>query len=203
MFEIFAKNMDNPSDKFDIILDSSSVNENPELDSIIPFTRKLKTDHLILRGEYEKISIAIYGKLLSPEEISSILSKQFDMPQQAIFPLSKKEEISSKLPPEDEKILEEAIKCLKIKHEPEKMIDVKQKIESIDLLINCEELKGKIEGQSKNIFDVYDAIATGPNPSSFCILYQDLILNIGSVFYIKLIYIIVIRKITNFFKSNI
>ncbi len=41
MFEIFGKNLDVPTDRFEVILDSTTINENPELDSLVPIVKRV------------------------------------------------------------------------------------------------------------------------------------------------------------------
>lgn len=99
------------------------MNENPELDTLIPFSRQLRTNHLILRGEYEKISLAIYGKLISAEEASLIVSRQFEVSQ----PMRREDNISPLLSEEEEEMLAKAAESLsKIEEAPsESMADIK------------------------------------------------------------------------------
>ncbi len=201
-FEVFAKNLDSPSDRFEPVLDSATVNENPEMDTLIPFSKQLKTDHVILRGEYEKISVAMYGKLLPPEEVSLILSKQFDMPQQAAFILKRKDEISPALSESDEKILENAKRYFELIDlgtspsvastmtdvDPFVAIDKSHLPPTPPAAENIETLKAKIEALCKGIMDVYSGAVTSPPPITFCSLLQDLISNVEkvSLFYMRL-----------------
>jgi len=122
-FEVFARNLDPMLDRFEVVLDSTTVNENPELDTLIPFSKLLRTNHLILRGEYEKIFLAIYGKLLSHEDTSLLVSRQFEVSQ----PMRREDNITPLLSKEEEEILEQAEASL-AEPEPaslESMIDIK------------------------------------------------------------------------------
>jgi len=61
-FEIFSRNLKKYSDKFECILENSTINESGgSNDCIFPILSEFVTNHIIIRGMYEKITICIYG----------------------------------------------------------------------------------------------------------------------------------------------
>ena len=42
MFEIFGKNLDVPSDRFEVILDAVTINDNPENDYLVPIVKRVR-----------------------------------------------------------------------------------------------------------------------------------------------------------------
>ena len=161
-FEVFAKNLDAVLDRFEVVLDSTTVNENPEMDTLIPFSRPLQTSHLIFRGEYEKITLAIYGKLVPPEEMGSILNKQFDI----IQPMNKEDNISPLLSLEEEQILLEAMNSIE---DTSSALDVMTDIEFIKFEMiseaNISEFITKIISKGKVLIET---INKKPNPTVYC-----------------------------------
>lgn len=187
-FEIFGKNQDTPSDRFEVILDSTNINENPELDTIIPFTKRLRTDHIIIRGEYERLTIAIYGKLLNPEEANLLIKKQFDMSQQPEYQTLKKDEVSPLLTMEEEQVLGNAYANLKstnsLLKDSENAMTIEEEPKTQEIVEIKENLKEKIEAQARNILDVYNCLISSPPPSNFCVALQELVENVEKVKHI-------------------
>lgn len=65
-FDIFARNLKKPSDKFEKVVDNEVINrENGETDSIFPFTSEFVTNHIVIRGTFERITMCIYGAPLN------------------------------------------------------------------------------------------------------------------------------------------
>lgn len=72
-FEVFAKNLVEISDQFEQVITPTTV--DPE-DTIFPFYKKLITNHLIIRGSFEKITICVYGQPCSNQENIFLLESQ-------------------------------------------------------------------------------------------------------------------------------
>ena len=67
-FEVFVRNLEVVSDTLEKVVSIQTINECGLEDCIFPFYSKLVTNHLILRGTFEKITVCIYGKTCSVEE---------------------------------------------------------------------------------------------------------------------------------------
>ena len=102
-FQLFALNLESQEDKFECVLDECQVNDSPDSDTLIPFSSVLLTNHLIIRGEYEKITVAIYGHILSPEESNTLLKKETDI--KSILKDIAKENPTPLLTDEEEKLI--------------------------------------------------------------------------------------------------
>lgn len=75
-FEIFARNLETTSDKLEQVVESQTINDSSDgisYDSVFPFYGKLTTNHLIIRGSFEKITLCIYGQPCSNQESISLL----------------------------------------------------------------------------------------------------------------------------------
>ncbi len=146
---------------------------------------------MIFRGEFDKLTIAIYGQLLAAEEVSMMLNKQFDMPQQQELPVKKEDDATPMLSPEEEAMLADAFKehCVLQPHEsevrPEEMTDVEKSHDPafVDPTKGetLEQLIAKVEAQARTILDVYACSVTSPVPSNFCVSYQNLVIAVKQV----------------------
>lgn len=171
---MFARNLDVSLDRFEVVLESATVNENPEMDTLIPISKQLRTNHLILRGEYEKISLAIYGKLVSPEETSLMLNRQFEISQ----PMKREDNISPLLSNEEEEMLIQAEKSfadLEITTF-ESMTDLKLVNEITSLETG---LLDKLNTQAEALVT---SLSKDPDPSMHCIELREFIENIETVY---------------------
>lgn len=61
------------SDVFEKIVECQTINEAGIQDCIFPFYSKFVTNHLIIRGTYEKLTLCIYGATYSNQESFSFL----------------------------------------------------------------------------------------------------------------------------------
>ncbi len=68
-FEIFGRNLKRVSDHFEVLFENATINENNgNCDLIFPFHKEFVTNHLIIRGMFEKITLCIYGiSIMGPE----------------------------------------------------------------------------------------------------------------------------------------
>jgi hypothetical protein len=57
------------SDKFEILFESATINENNgATDCIFPFYREFVTNHIVIRGMFERMTLCIYGQPVSGTE---------------------------------------------------------------------------------------------------------------------------------------
>ena len=76
-FEVFARNLKRLSDKFDCVVESCTVNkENGEKDSIFPIYSELCTNHIVIRGTFEKITLCIYGTPVNGADNHKLLESE-------------------------------------------------------------------------------------------------------------------------------
>ena len=50
------------------MLERCTVNETNDRDTLFPITRQLLSDHIVFRGEFEKLTLVVFGAILAPEE---------------------------------------------------------------------------------------------------------------------------------------
>lgn len=73
-FEIFVRNLELPLSKFEQVLEPITVNEQKgNNDSIFPFVERIVTNHIILRGSFEKMTLCVYGQPLEVQESLMLL----------------------------------------------------------------------------------------------------------------------------------
>ena len=90
-FEIFGRNLKRLNDKFEILYPCSNINtDNGETDCIFPFRKEFVTNHIVIRGKFEKITMCIYGKVYDENDKSLIIENA-----KSDVPLEKLDEIIS------------------------------------------------------------------------------------------------------------
>ena len=68
-FEIFGRNLKKISDHFEVLFENATINENNgATDLVFPFHKEYVTNHLIIRGMFERMTLCIYGySIMGPE----------------------------------------------------------------------------------------------------------------------------------------
>ena len=90
-FEIFGRNLKRLNANFEILYPCSNINtDNGETDCIFPFRKEFVTNHIVIRGKFEKITMCIYGKVYDEIDKSLIIENA-----KSDVPLEKLDEIIS------------------------------------------------------------------------------------------------------------
>ena len=81
-FEIFGRNLKKINDKFEILFPCNNINtNNGESDCIFPFLKEFVTNHIVIRGKFEKITMCIYGKAYDESDKTQIIDNaKLDVP---------------------------------------------------------------------------------------------------------------------------
>ncbi|MCQ2821510.1 MAG: hypothetical protein MJ252_29990, partial [archaeon] len=112
-FEVFARNLKKISDKFECVVGCCTANKDSgESDSIFPVYSELVTNHIVLRGTYEKITLCIYGIPFEGQENNILLEngrnevplEKLQEDEEGIRPFERPEEKFT-LTPQDQNIL--------------------------------------------------------------------------------------------------
>lgn len=72
-FEIFTRNLELTSDTLEKVTSIQTLNNSGIEDIIFPFYSKIITNHIVIRGTFERITLCIYGQPCSLEEKMLIL----------------------------------------------------------------------------------------------------------------------------------
>ena len=73
-FEIFGRNLKKIDDKFELIFKCENINKTQgETDNIFPLLTEFTTNHIVFRGNFEKITMCIYGTTCNTNENSQLV----------------------------------------------------------------------------------------------------------------------------------